>query len=267
MSVFAPFKRSGRVWAWAISVFILPLSGSAQSLDIPSSGAGISFGNSTAFTGLRFNYRDRDVDYVNGINVTLWKPHESSRLSRIKGLSIGTLPGGGSLSGLQLGALGIAAETNVTGISFALLGIGGGAEVKGISIAGLGLGSGGIMTGVNLGGLGVGAGGVLSGITLAGLGAGGRSVKGLTMAGITVAGKELNGVQLALGTVRVVDDGRMSLFSASAFNHIQGTQSGLSIGLVNYARRLKGLQLGVINIVRDNRKSLRVLPLFNADFH
>jgi len=86
------------------------------------------------------------------------------------------------------------------------------------------------------------------------------------MAGITVAGKELKGVQLALGTVRVVDDGRMSLFSASAFNHIQGTQSGLSIGLVNYARRLKGLQLGVINIVRDNRKSLRVLPLFNADF-
>ncbi|HPI74132.1 MAG TPA: hypothetical protein PLZ01_12030, partial [bacterium] len=117
MSVFTPFKRSDCAWAFAISMFILPFSVSARSLDIPSSGSGISFGNSKAFTGLRFNYRDRDVDYVNGINVTLWKPYESDQLSRIKGFSLGPLPGGGSLSGIQLGALGIAAETQIKGIS------------------------------------------------------------------------------------------------------------------------------------------------------
>ena len=41
----------------------------AQSLDIPSSRWGISFGNSKNFTGLRFNYRDRDVEEITGINM------------------------------------------------------------------------------------------------------------------------------------------------------------------------------------------------------
>jgi len=372
------FFRPRSAWLIVVTVLIMPYSAATQSLNIPSSRGGISFGNSKAFTGLRFNYRDRDVEYVNGINVTLWQPHESKQLSQIRGLSLGVLPGGGELSGIQLGLLGVSAQTNLRGISFGLLGIGGGAVVKGISIGGLGLGGGGIVSGLNIGGLGVGAGGILSGITLAGLGAGSggdvsglnlaglgfgaggdmrgitmagfgvgaaenvgglqlagfgigaggnltgismaafgvgaggditgisitglgvgagekikgitisglgvgagnelcgitlaglgagsRTLRGLTIAGIAVGGKELKGVQLALGTVRVADDGCMSLFSASAFNHVQGIQSGLSIGLVNYARRLVGLQLGVINIVKDNPKYLRILPLFNAGF-
>jgi len=81
-----------------------------------------------------------------------------------------------------------------------------------------------------------------------------------------VGGRELEGVQLALGTVRVTEQGRMSLFSASAFNHFKGTQTGLSIGLVNFAWRLRGLQIGLVNIVKENPRYLRVLPLFNAGF-
>jgi len=73
-------------------------------------------------------------------------------------------------------------------------------------------------------------------------------------------------VQLALGTVRVTEEGRMSLFSASSFNYFKGTQTGLSIGLVNFTWRLRGLQLGIINIVKENPRYLRVLPLFNAGF-
>ncbi|MCX6569363.1 MAG: hypothetical protein NT147_10000 [Candidatus Aminicenantes bacterium] len=47
----------------------------------------------------------------------------------------------------------------------------------------------------------------------------------------------------------------------------RGTLNGLSIGIVNYAWKLeKGVQIGVVNIVRDNPKGLRVLPIFNADF-
>jgi len=45
-----------------------------------------------------------------------------------------------------------------------------------------------------------------------------------------------------------------------------GNFSGLSIGIVNYARSVTGLQIGVINIVRNNPKGLRVLPLFNTNF-
>ena len=35
---------------------------------------------------------------------------------------------------------------------------------------------------------------------------------------------------------------------------------------MNYARDLRGVQIGVINIARSNPKGTRVLPLFNADF-
>ena len=38
-------------------------------------------------------------------------------------------------------------------------------------------------------------------------------------------------------------------------------------GIVNYAWTIdKGIQLGVVNIVRDNPKGLRVLPVFNTKF-
>ena len=52
----------------------------------------------------------------------------------------------------------------------------------------------------------------------------------------------------------------------SPFNYIRGNVTGLSIGIVNYARSVIGLQIGVINIVRNNPKGLRVLPVFNTNF-
>ncbi len=37
--------------------------------------------------------------------------------------------------------------------------------------------------------------------------------------------------------------------------------------IVNYAWKLdKGVQIGVVNIIRDNPKGLKVLPVFNAGF-
>jgi len=333
------------------------------SLDFPASTWGISLGNSSVFTGLRINYRDSQVRSIKGINITLWRPDTTNSDAVIQGVSIGMLPGGGNLFGLQLGFLGIAADHKVAGLSFALLGVGSGNNVTGITagglglgcgkdlaglnIAGLGIGAGENLTGITLAGMGVGAGGDLKGITFAGFGAGaggdvtgvnwagfglgaggrlaglnlagfgvgagediygltfggigvgagedligftigglgvgagkkicgitvaglgigaGEEISGIAIAGIGIGSKNLKGIQLALGTVRAVDDGQMSIFSASAFNNIQGTQNGLTIGLVNFARRLKGVQIGIINIAKENPKYLRVLPLFNAPF-
>ena len=50
--------------------------------------------------------------------------------------------------------------------------------------------------------------------------------------------------------------------SVSAFNNIEGTQHGLTIGLLNIAGELNGVQLGVINIARNNPRGLQVLPLY-----
>ncbi|MFW5972964.1 MAG: hypothetical protein ACOCTG_03150, partial [Bacteroidota bacterium] len=49
----------------------LPLSSVAQaSLDLTVDDYGLSFGDSRRVNGLRFNFRDRHLDRVNGINVT-----------------------------------------------------------------------------------------------------------------------------------------------------------------------------------------------------
>jgi len=51
--------------------------------------------------------------------------------------------------------------------------------------------------------------------------------------------------------------------SVSAFNQIRRVQTGISIGLVNYARELHGVQVGLLNIARNNASPFRVLPLLN----
>ena len=55
--------------------------------------------------------------------------------------------------------------------------------------------------------------------------------------------------------------------SVSAYNRVRGVQTGISIGLLNYARELHGFQVGLINIARNNASPFRVLPLLNAHLH
>jgi len=343
------YLKPGSIAAVGLTMFLLIAGSGAlsgQSFDIPSKRWGISFGNSKKFTGLRFNFRDSQVQRICGINVTLWQPRKDNQEAVVQGLSLGVIPGGGYLRGIQVGFLGVAAEKDLWGISLGGLGAGSGGDVTGLNIGGLGTGAGGSMTGLNLGGLGTGAGdnliginiggfgagagknmkglnigglgvgagedvagisfggfgagaghdmtginigglGVgagrrmvglniggigagagekLVGLTIGGIGAGAPEVQGLTIGGIGVGGEVLKGIHLALGTIMVTDNGRMVGFAASAVNYIKGTQVGLSIGIVNYAWSLKGVQIGLVNIVRDNPKGRKVLPFLNANF-
>jgi len=303
----------------------------AQSLDIPSKKWGISFGNSKKFTGLRFNIQDDGVRKINGINFTLWKPKKDNPDSVINGVSLGLMPGGGNLKGIQLGIAGVGAERSLKGISFGLMGVGAGKDVMGINVGGLGVGAGGNMfglnigglgvgagedligfnigglgcgagrdmkginfgalgagagrdvyglnigglgigagenmVGINIGGLGVGAGEKLTGINIGGLGCGAPEVRGISVGGLGVGGKYLKGVHLSLGTI-ITDKsgGVMTGLAVSSFNYIRGDQVGLSIGIVNYAWDVKGVQIGLVNIVRNNPRGLKVLPLFNTSF-
>jgi len=333
------------VWG-VILAFAVPCALFSQSLDIPSKKWGLSFGNSKEFTGLRFNFRDAGVRRVTGVNFTLWNPYEDNKEAVIQGLSLGLVPGGAFLRGIQIGILGVAAEQSATGITIGGLGMGAGDNLTGINIGGLGAGTGGNMTGLNIGGIGVGAGGSMIGINIGGIGAGagddvkginfggigigsGRNVTGITFGGIgagagenmiginvaglglgagerlsginisglaagagkritglticglaagskeirgltigggAVGGEILKGIHLAGGMVHVVKDGQLIGFAGSPFNYIRGSQTGLSIGIVNYAFRVNGIQLGLVNIVRDNPRYLKVLPVFNTSF-
>ncbi|MGA2531598.1 MAG: hypothetical protein ABSG19_01035 [Candidatus Aminicenantales bacterium] len=256
----------------------------AQSLDIPTGKWGISFGNSKDFTGLRFNFRDSRVSRVTGINVTLWNPRKDNKDSVIKGISLGLIPGGGEMTGLQLGLLGPGAEKSMTGVNIGLIGAGSGEDMTGINIGGVGVGAGNNMTGLNIGGIGVGSGKILKGITIAGIGAGAGEkllglivtgvgagapeVRGIAVSGAVVGARHLTGAFFAGGVVFIDRSGSLSGLAASPVNYVRGTVNGLCIGIVNYAWKLeKGLQIGIVNIIRDNPKGLKVLPVFNTRFN
>lgn len=56
------------------SLAVAPDKGGDQLGFNPGFGTvGISFGNSSRHDGLRFNWRDSDLELINGVNVTLWR--------------------------------------------------------------------------------------------------------------------------------------------------------------------------------------------------
>lgn len=347
----------------------------SSSLDLTVRNYGISIGNAPVVNGLRMNFRDDGLRRVNGINLTLWLPHDPAT-GTVNGLALG-LPatGGGSLNGVSVGMLGLQANGSMRGIAAGGLGLGAGEDVRGaalgglgvgagdtfwgigvggvgvgagrdvrgiavgglgvgagerldgIAIGGLGVGAGSRLAGVAIGGLGVGAGESLSGVAVGGIGVGagehvrglvagglgvgaggdlvgvglapigigaGKDVTGLTVTGLGVgAGERLRGVhvagvgiaaptvsglmvaaaiggeQITGGMVapayfRIESGGRFTGVSISAFNHIRGTQRGLTIGIFNYTRFLRGVQIGVLNYALNNPWPVRILPGLNV---
>ena len=315
---------------------------SAQVIDLTVSNVGIAIGDKPEMTGLRLNYRDRNLREITGINATIWAPHDPAEgvvngvaiglpttgAGTINGLSVAVLGAGathklaglgvslfgfgaggeidgiyggalgvgagGSVSGLAVGGLGVGAGRSFTGIGLGGLGVGAGSDVHGIAIGGLGVGAGGEFTGLGIGGLGVGAGGQVKGILIGGLGVGaggdvtgvsfggfgvgsGGTIRGLAMAlggvgapkitGLTISaaagGENVHAIVLAPAYFTVSNDGSFNGFSLSAYNRVRGAQSGLTIGIVNYARELHGAQVGVLNI-SDNDGRRRVLPIVSV---
>ena len=214
------------------------------------------------------------------------------------GLGVGGLlvGGGDALEGIMVSGLVVGSGDRVDGIAIGGGGVGTGGRMRGLAVGGLGVGSGKAIRGIALGGLGVGTGGDLSGIGLALLGVGGRgSVTGFTMAGVGVgAGSRLRGLHVAGGAIvtprlagvtlsgvmvgrqatggviapvyaRIRDGGHLTGASVSLFNHVQGDQRGVTIGLFNVARSLHGVQLGALNYAGNNPLLLRLLPLINLN--
>ncbi len=218
----------------------------------------------------------------------------------MRGIAIGGLGAGAGdrMSGIAFGGLGAGAGDNMTGIAVALLGAGAGDNMTGLSVAGLGAGAGTHLTGIAIGGLAAGAGDDVRGATLAllaaggggdvtgltfgglaagcgdrltglavsGLAAGAPEIRGAAIAGLAVGGKDIRGAAIAPAWVKVESNGRLAGFTASAFNQIRGRQTGLALGIVNYAHSLNGVQIGLINRVNSNPKYFRTLPFINMHF-
>jgi hypothetical protein len=183
----------------------------------------------------------------------------SVRGMTVAGLGVGA---GGSVRGMQIAGLGVGAGGSVRGIQVGGLGVGAGGSVRGLTVAGLGAGAGGDVDGITVAGLGVGSGGTLRWLSVAGLGLGASRIEGAAAA-LVVGTEDARGVIIAPALFRTERGGRITGATVSSVNAVRGYQHGISIGLVNYAERLKGLQIGAVNIVRDNPAPFRVLPIIN----
>ncbi|HKL87814.1 MAG TPA: hypothetical protein VJ884_02340, partial [Salinibacter sp.] len=132
-----------------------PSEGPAVNLTVGT--VGLSIGDSRRVTGLRFNYRDRYLDRVHGLNLTLWRPYDDAG-GTINGIAVGLpLTGGDQLRGISIGA-GLMAQTALQGISVGILGVGSDGRLGGIGLGGIGIGAGDRLHGLMVGGLGAGAG-------------------------------------------------------------------------------------------------------------
>lgn len=170
---------------------------------------------------------------------------------------------GGDLRGLAFGGVGVGVGGNARGILAGGVGAGIGGDFRGLGLGGVGVGVGGDMTGILVGGVGAGVGGRAHGLIVGGLGAGAYELDGIAIGGIGVGGHRVHGFTATAGILRIERDGRFEGFSVNATGSmIKGHQRGVVIGLVNYARTVSGLQIGLINII-DEARSHRILPFFN----
>lgn len=317
-----------------------------RSLDLTINDVGLSIGDSRAVTGVRINWRDTRLERVDGLNVTLWKPANTShgdvrgiaiglpftggesitgiaagfgvqanralggisvsaigtgagsgmRGIHVAGIGLGTggdlrgigvggigagaggsirgiavggigAAAGGGVRGVVIGGIGAAAAEDLEGIAIGGIGVGAGGNIRGIVVGGIGAGGGGNVEGIAIGGVGIGAGAMIRGLAIGGLAVGAPTIRGIALAGVAVGGNDLQGIFLSPITIKVADDGIIRGLGVSVFNDgRKGTHQGLMIGLVNIADQLRGVQLGLVNIVRNNPTGRKVLPLLNWNF-
>ena len=220
------------------------------SIDIPSSTWGISFGNSKNFSGIRFNFRECNVERVNGFNFTLWEA-KSVRYSEVNGISLGVVPHASRLNGLNVG-FGLISEEQMNGLNLGVLAGVSNGYINGINIGGLALVSNGSMLGINFGGLALVSNGDIGGINFGGLAqvANGNLI-GINFGGLAlVANKNLTG--LNFGGLALVSDGELSGINLSLLASVSNdNMSGINISglaLVS-SREIKGVNLGGLAVV------------------
>lgn len=199
--------------------------------------------------------------------------------------------------GATVAGLGTVAEGSMRGINVAGLATVAQGDMAGISVAGLANVAQGSMTGLNLGGLANVAQGRLRGINLAGLAlVGSGGVAGLNLAGLAITSDRapISGLNLTLGAIETDGPVRWVSFAGykvdspdvrglsinpirlkavdlsgvaiGGYNRVEGVQRGLTIGIFNWARELRGVQIGLLNYAGNNEPPFRLVPILNAHF-
>lgn len=274
VTIWSPYENPrGVVEGVALGV---PLTGARQ---INGSALGLGIQAEESFTGVGIGAigmgagQDIRGIAIGGVGIGSGRDVEGIMLGGvgmgvgrdIRGIAVGGVGGGAGrhFEGIGLGGVGFGVGENLTGMAAAGVGLGVGGTLKGITLAGVGLGVGEDLEGIMIAGVGAGVGGELKGLAVAGVGVGASRITGVVLSGVGAGAQDVHGFVVAPAYFKISDGGALRGVSVSAFNDLRdGTQHGLTIGLVNIANELHGLQIGLINIAR-NKESFSVLPLVN----
>ena len=171
----------------------------------------------------------------------------------------------GEQRGLTLGGLAVVSQEAQSGIQVGGLAVVSQGAQRGLGLGGLAVVSQEDQLGIRAGGLAVVSGANLSGLSMAGLACvSGADLRGVALSGIaTIAVGDIDGVA---GALLSTHSRNLDGVAFSGYNRIDGHQTGLSIGIFNRTRSLHGVQIGLLNYVKENPAWLRWLPIVNARF-
>ena len=206
--------------------------------------------------------------------------------SELRGLNLGGLAtvSQGNMMGLNVGGVATVSQRDIRGINFGGLATVGQGTVAGINVGGLAAVGQGGMQGLSVAGLAVISSGTMSGIHVAGgvVGSdkrlylpfgfaadpeddfGSTRIRGISLATYRTQALEITALNVS---GLIMKTNRLIGVSLGAINTVGGQQTGATIGLVNYAEQLDGVQIGVVNFVSENPWPFKVLPLMNLNFH
>ena len=169
---------------------------------------------------------------------------------------------GGTARGLVVTGLGSNVGESLTGGSVAVLGNAVGLDLNGVNVAGVGTGVGRDASGLVVTGVGYSVRRDFTGISAALVGgATGGRLTGLHVAGVGIHARETRAITVTVGGTR---GEIMRGATVGAYNRFDESMTGLAIGLVNITDELHGVQLGLLNIVRDRDGWNRMLPILNV---
>jgi len=223
----------------------------AQSIEIGP----LSFGNSKNNDGIRFNFRDKDVETINGVNITIWKSY-GNNTSLIRGLAIG-LP--------------YANAGTLKGVGFSLLATVADQEAKGILVGGLATVVGENANASMFSGLTNVVGGNGKGLMLTGLmNINGEDYKGMQLAGLgNITGENYKGIQLG-GLMNIVGE-NMHGAQFSALMNINGesAQGVRAASLMNITgESSRGFDAAILmNVTGENAKGFAAAGIMNVSGH
>lgn len=162
-------------------------------------------------------------------------------------LAAGFAGSSGRARGLLVGGIGGYAQDRFDGLAVSLGGLGSHGSLRGIALAGLVTSAADSITGVATG---------------LGFVRAGRRIHGLALGGVTCLAPEVVGVSTGLFNGAMVQE--VNLEDFLVIDRANERHTGLAIGLVNYTRELRGVQLGLLNWAGNNPPWLRLLPIVNV---